>query len=505
MYSYQTNSTLKVYSELYIGLRDQGKDQCQLGFATPYETNAAGRKRQETVDKWVGTKQVPVMVDGQHMVDENGRPKYTPADMSSHKKVVKNDPREGWKVTDDVKRVYFGGGNVVWRVFDPHGYELEISSANLMALIQVAGVAAGGVIPGKCVLGRDSSGINVLLHEESSEYKTSIKNAENLKKAANQISRTTKTPGKIYLLQNGSSAVFIGKVHVCIKKELPAPEQPGYSYTPVDLAPVKFDSTVPYKANHPIYELARHQYIVLPSVEYEAVITIQDGNMADDMVLYKKAPCVSEIGSIDLPEINDTFLNAQNSTFAAATNYDQICSISLAPIVNPEFCLNPWTDQLFDEALASITESPYSQLVKAGFSAYRKPTLRHMLSRRDIYYVIGQDLCHDLFPAYKIAEGDDVNCADNSWLLFGLPAVIDKNKLVTFNETYGAMEHAFKAPYAHHNNRLHHKRLLSCDDAPRVLPFAAEVRLLSDMVNHLRELQNSRGIFTLSVREQAST
>lgn len=504
MYSYQDNSTLKVYSELYVGLRDQGKDQCQLGFATPYETNAAGRKRQETVDRWVGTKQIPVIVDGQHMVDENGRPKYTPADMTAYKKIVKNEPREGWKVTDDIKRVYFGGGNVVWRVFDPHGYELEISSANLMALIQVAGVAAGGAIPGKCVLGRDSSGINVLLHEESNEYKASIKNAENLKKAANQISRTAKTPGKIYVLQNGSSAVFIGTVHVCIKKELPAPEQPGYKYTPVDLAPVKFDSTAPYKANHPIYELCRRQYEILPSVAYEAVITVEDGKMTETMMLYKKAPCVTEVGDIDLPEITNTFLNTRNSMFAASTNYGQIGSITLEPISNPEFCLKPWTDQELDEALTEITKSPYSQLFNDGFSQYRKPTLRHLLSRRNIYYSIGQYLCHDLFSTYKIAEGDDSNCANNSWLLFGLPAVIKKNKLTTLNEIHGAIESAFNANSIQRNH-LHYTQMLSRYDEPLVIPFAAEVRQLSDMIDSLRKLQNNGGIFTLSVREQAST
>src|SRR5277367_6289980 len=108
----EVNNKMKVFSQLYVGLRDQGKDAVDLGFATPYEDNAAGRKRQGTVDTWCSGYQ-----------------------KKPNTKLFDNVPRTGFRITDDVKRVYYGGGNVVFRVYDPYGFELEIQSQNLMALL----------------------------------------------------------------------------------------------------------------------------------------------------------------------------------------------------------------------------------------------------------------------------------------------------------------------------------------------------------------------------------
>ncbi len=171
------NKGMKVFSKLFVGIKNNVGDYVPLAFATPYEENAAGKKRQETVMSWLGGEYVNVVENGQY-VYENGHPKRKKVERNT--KIFDNVPRSGFKITDDVKRVYWGGGNVVWRVFDPYGYELEIQSNNLMALIQSCGVEVGGLIPGNCVWGRDG-GVNILLHESSEEYKNAIKAAETLK------------------------------------------------------------------------------------------------------------------------------------------------------------------------------------------------------------------------------------------------------------------------------------------------------------------------------------
>jgi hypothetical protein len=167
----EINTKIKVFPQLYVGLKAQfhydhaTKQRTQLtnlGFATPYEDNAAFRKRKATVDDWA-------------------RPgsdyDYVSRTSTPRKKIepitVDNVPVSGFKITDEIRRVYWGGGNVVWRVEDPRGFELEMSSQNLMAIIQTVGLQAGGEIPGKCVWARDGAN-NVLLHESTEEFKTAF-------------------------------------------------------------------------------------------------------------------------------------------------------------------------------------------------------------------------------------------------------------------------------------------------------------------------------------------
>ena len=198
---YVLNKGMKVFSQLYVGLR-KNRQPPHLGFATPYEDNSAGRKRQETVDKWACGQ--GEYVDG----------KWVPSTVKSSQ-LFENVPREGFIVTDDVKRVYWGGGNVVWRIHDPYGFELEIQSANLLAIIQTAGIEAGGKIPGKCLWGR-SGADNILLHESSEEYKSAILAAETLKKPST-IGTKDRVIGEEYLIMDGSKATYLGKFWITKK------------------------------------------------------------------------------------------------------------------------------------------------------------------------------------------------------------------------------------------------------------------------------------------------
>ena len=81
------NNAVKVFSKLYVGInleRISGADKIPLAFATPYEENQAGRKRQETVNSWIGGTAYDY-VDGKHVKRET----------KNVTRIVENVPRAG--------------------------------------------------------------------------------------------------------------------------------------------------------------------------------------------------------------------------------------------------------------------------------------------------------------------------------------------------------------------------------------------------------------------------
>lgn len=128
----------------------------KLGFATYYENNAACRKRQATIDSW------------------------TCKDNKDKAEIIDNKPHAGFKLS---KKVTHGGGwndlNVFWRIMDPRGFELEISSGNLAKLFQYCTIDHGN-IQEECVWGWDKgNGSKVVLLPVNSEiYLESVKSTE---------------------------------------------------------------------------------------------------------------------------------------------------------------------------------------------------------------------------------------------------------------------------------------------------------------------------------------
>jgi hypothetical protein len=95
-----------------------------LGFATPYEPNLkAYEKRKSTIDSWVRS--------------------YYTTPVKIEPIIIDNVPLDNFKIAESVRRVYWGGGNVVWRIQDPRGFELEISSANLARIIDCVTIQHG--------------------------------------------------------------------------------------------------------------------------------------------------------------------------------------------------------------------------------------------------------------------------------------------------------------------------------------------------------------------------
>lgn len=166
----------------YVGYSIRKSESGKLGFLTPHGTDSASKKRMSTVDGW--------------------RDKNIPAD------VHKNELLSGYKIAQHIHRDYYwGGGNVVWRIVDPRGFEFEIESSNMSKILSCTNII-GGEIQGKCIIGRSNKGINILLPENSEPYINAVKSTQ-------VFHTSTKTselvPGSIVLLKNNTKMVYLGK------------------------------------------------------------------------------------------------------------------------------------------------------------------------------------------------------------------------------------------------------------------------------------------------------
>jgi hypothetical protein len=258
----RSNPALKVYSRLWVGAKPQHEGDVPLAFATPFTDDAACLKRRATVAGWL-------------RAHGPSCPPLPREQVEAAQRVVENSPTAGFRVTSDVRRVYWGGGNVVWRVHDPRGWELEISSANLFALVQTVGLGVGGLIPGSCVWARDGAA-NVLLPVTSPEYAAALQGAEGLRplKAAGRVA------GATYALTDGREVVYAGRLWLSgwrtggfATRACRAETQPGMYAT--------------FYAQETTYE-------VVHATPYEVVLVETAGERV--AVAYKKAPLLRRLG-----------------------------------------------------------------------------------------------------------------------------------------------------------------------------------------------------------------
>lgn len=169
-----------IAKQLYVTIqyrKDAKNEDGHLGFASPYTKDAAFQKRKATQDSWAycGSKIT---------IDENDDITFTAnansgVDAASafiggwYPKIVDNDPVEGFEIAQSIRRYgWSGSGNVVWRITDPRGFDLEISSDNFASIISCVDMQKGK-IAGKCVWGREGSK-NVLLPEVSEPFQEAL-------------------------------------------------------------------------------------------------------------------------------------------------------------------------------------------------------------------------------------------------------------------------------------------------------------------------------------------
>lgn len=182
---------IKLFDSWYLGKRSQGQEAVPLGFLTPGGTDSAAKNRKKTVVEWTlggyGSVQVAIPPEDDFKASE---------------------PISGFSLSRSIRRSSsWNGGNVVWRIEDPRGFELEISSENLGQIMSCSTVV-NGEFHGKMVWARES-GKNILVPVNSEVYKKAI---EDTAVATSKTTGISKIPvGTWVTLKNGVRAQYAGK------------------------------------------------------------------------------------------------------------------------------------------------------------------------------------------------------------------------------------------------------------------------------------------------------
>jgi hypothetical protein len=182
-----SKQNIKIPEKHYVGLVKRQTEKIPLGFITPWGEDSAAKKRIATVDSW-------------------SKQRYR-GDLALPAMVIDNVPMSGFKMTTDIRSSSYGGVDK-WRIEDPRGFELEITSHNLAQLLSV-GMIDRGEIADTCVWAREGQN-NVLLSTSTDEYKAAVKNTE---VAAMAASWKDVKIGNTVLLQNNVTGVWLGRMH----------------------------------------------------------------------------------------------------------------------------------------------------------------------------------------------------------------------------------------------------------------------------------------------------
>lgn len=204
---------IKRPNEFYVGLKDQGTNSVPLAFLTPFDTTAAFKKRKETVDNWAG--------GGYYNQSKVKHPAIN----------VKNEALSGYKISESIKRTgSWNGGNVVWRIEDPRGFEWEIPSENMAQILIQVGIKVGGIIDAKCIIGRHGA-TNILIPEGSDLWKQMEDDATKLVKKAALKTITDFYPGDRVRTKDGRVMTYLGKAKLTLRNFVdPEDEQRSRSW-----------------------------------------------------------------------------------------------------------------------------------------------------------------------------------------------------------------------------------------------------------------------------------
>lgn len=170
---------IRYYQDLYVALTEEYdydtnlrksiKGDNLLGFMTYVDGSEGARKCKVTADDWAERSRPYVRgPDGYYVVDPNATTNWDKH--LRHDPIpplqLKNIPRTGFKFMNMVRRL--DTSNVVWRVLDPAGFELEVSSNNLSDIIFECGIQKDGIIDRPCIWARQAA-YNILV-PEGTEY-----------------------------------------------------------------------------------------------------------------------------------------------------------------------------------------------------------------------------------------------------------------------------------------------------------------------------------------------
>lgn len=128
-------------------------------------------------------------------------------------KTFENKPLTNFSIGNVKKRStdWFGSGRHVWRVLDPRGFELEITSENLQAIIDQCDINSG-VIDGELIWVWSPAGKMALIPVESEDYKAATEFTKITK--AKAISKKDYGSGDMVMTSKGDVVQFIGEYFV---------------------------------------------------------------------------------------------------------------------------------------------------------------------------------------------------------------------------------------------------------------------------------------------------
>lgn len=197
------SKSIKFPDKHYIGFQARpSHDEVPLGFMTPDGTDKAAIKRKETVDNWAK--------GGGYFGRNEAQDKLPPQSFD-------NKPLIGFKLGRNVRHGYgWGQGNVKWRIEDPRGFELEITSPNLAQIMGFCTIQEGEILE-ECIWARMGNE-NILVPVNSDVYENAIKNTERMAKSA---SLKDLKLGDSVVMHNGDAGIYYGTMYVT-KRQNPA-------------------------------------------------------------------------------------------------------------------------------------------------------------------------------------------------------------------------------------------------------------------------------------------
>lgn len=230
--SYSKNNAINIPTSHYVGFDKRGNDTLPLGFMTPDGTDKAAQKRKDTVDRWANS----------NSRFYNPTTKQYEVAKSIPAVSLENKPMAGFKLGRNIS----GGGSGwnsrhdKWRIEDPRGFQLEISSGNLEEIMRLSTIELGEILE-KCVWARLGQE-NILLPIASEAYAKADANTTRLKTKG---SVRDLVPGCTATLKDGTEILFVGRPYVLALEQYTrnSDNVVDYSVRKIDLHTEIFEKT----------------------------------------------------------------------------------------------------------------------------------------------------------------------------------------------------------------------------------------------------------------------
>ena len=184
---------IKIPTHHYVGFQNH-KDAIPLGFMIPEGSDSKSTARKLTVDSWA-----------REIRSSDG------ADNKLPSKVLDNQPMTGFVLGKNIHHSGRWGkaAQIKWRIEDPRGFEMEISSPNLAQILSHCTIENGEILE-KCVWGYLISE-NILIPANSEVYKIAVDNTKRLSKHA---SLKDLRIGNNVITLSGIEGTFLGSYYV---------------------------------------------------------------------------------------------------------------------------------------------------------------------------------------------------------------------------------------------------------------------------------------------------